>query len=63
MTRKSKDHSFNERLATYAEKMKEAARLLPAGQERDEALKKARQVDVATHLQEWLSSPGLAPPR
>lgn len=62
MRRKSNDHSFSERLAAHAEKMQQAARQLPAGRERDEILKKLRQLNVATHLEEWLSSPGLAPP-
>ena len=57
------DRSFHDRLTTHAEKMKEAARLLPAGKERDDILKKVRQLDVAAHLDEWLSSPGLVPPR
>jgi hypothetical protein len=36
---------------------------LPAGQERDALLKKARIEEVAAHLSEWLNSPGLEPPK
>ena len=59
----SVDRSFQGRLSTHAEKMKEAAMRLPAGKEREDILKKVRQLDVAAHLDEWLSSPGLMPPR
>jgi hypothetical protein len=36
---------------------------LPPGPERDAMLKRARQMDVANHTSEWLSSPGLQPPK
>jgi hypothetical protein len=28
----------------------------------DQALREARQIEVARHLEEWLNSPGLRPP-
>jgi hypothetical protein len=36
---------------------------LPVGPERDALLHKARQVETSAHLDQWLSSPGLPPPR
>ncbi|SCB49670.1 hypothetical protein GA0061099_1011129 [Bradyrhizobium yuanmingense] len=33
-----------------------------SGPERDALLKKARQADVANHLNDWVKSPGLQPP-
>lgn len=54
--------SFDQRLADQARKLKDEARLLPAGKGREERLKKARELEVAAHVNEWLQSPGLQPP-
>lgn len=35
---------------------------LPPGKDRDALLKKARQLDTASHINEWLSSSGLRTP-
>jgi hypothetical protein len=37
--------------------------MLPAGKNRDALLRKARQIDTASHINEWLSSPGLQTPQ
>ncbi len=37
------------------------AKTLPHGRERDELMRKARQLQTASHINEWLSSPGLRP--
>ena len=55
--------SFEDRLAQEAERAKAAAEILPDGAERDLLLKRARQAEAAAHINEWLSSPGLRPPR
>jgi hypothetical protein len=34
-----------------------------SGQERDSLLQTARRYELTAHLDEWLSSPGLQPPR
>ncbi len=39
------------------------ADLLPPGRERDDLLKKERQADTASHLNDWADSPGLQPPK
>ena len=54
---------LNERLLLEAQTLREQARLLPFGPVRDEALKKARQLEAAAHMDDWLSSPGLQPPK
>ena len=41
---------------------KDEAQKLPPGKDRDALLKKARQLDTASHINEWLSSSGLRPP-
>jgi hypothetical protein len=53
---------LNERLALEGIGLRERAKMLPAGAERDN-LKKARRFEVATQLDNWLSSPGLKSPR
>lgn len=46
-----------------AETFKQEAAMLPYGKEREELLRKARQLETASHVNEWLSSPGLSSPR
>lgn len=55
--------TFDERLAKSAAQLKEQARGMPPGREKDALMKRARQTDVAVHINEWLTSPGLRPPR
>ena len=55
--------SLKERLALFAKEAKEEALSLPPGPERDALLKKASKADVAAHLDEWVNSPGLQPPK
>jgi hypothetical protein len=45
-----------------AEQMREEARKLPPGRARERMLSKARQLETASKLNGWLSSPGLRPP-
>jgi hypothetical protein len=54
--------SFPERLDREAERLRTEAEKLPHGSERDMLLRKARQAETASHVNEWLSSPGLRPP-
>jgi hypothetical protein len=55
--------SFEERLETNAIRLREQARSMAPGRERELLLRKARQIETAAHINEWLSSPGLRPPR
>jgi hypothetical protein len=55
--------SLKERLLDEARNLREEARLLPFGPVRDAALKKARQTEIAAHMDDWLKSPGLRPPK
>ena len=54
--------AFKDRLATFAKDMRDKASQLKPGIERDDCLRKARQADTASHLDEWANSPGLQPP-
>jgi hypothetical protein len=55
--------TFQERLAAEAIRLKEQALKLPPSREREELLRRARQSETAAHIDEWLSSPGLQPPK
>jgi hypothetical protein len=54
--------SLSDRVAAFAAETREKANLLPPGPERDALLKKIRQAETASRLDEWASSPGLQPP-
>ncbi len=53
---------FDQRLAQEALRVKEQIKSLPQGRERELLSQKARQLETALHVSEWLSSPGLKPP-
>jgi hypothetical protein len=54
--------SLQERLSAWAGKVQEEAEKLPQGPERDALLKKMRQAETASHIEDWANSPGLRPP-
>nr|WP_249815716.1 MULTISPECIES: hypothetical protein [unclassified Bradyrhizobium] len=54
--------TLEERLANEADRLREQADHLPAGKQREELLLRARQAETASHITEWLTSPGLKPP-
>jgi hypothetical protein len=56
--------TFAQRLAAEAMRFKEAAeKEQPGTMARELLLRRARQAETAAHLNDWLSSPGLRPPR
>ena len=55
--------TFQERLAAEAIRLKEQGRQLPPSREREELLRRARQTETAAYIDQWLSSPGLQPPK
>jgi len=55
--------TFKDRLVSFAKDIRDKASLLPPGMEQDDLLRKARQTDIALHMDEWLSSPDLQPPK
>jgi hypothetical protein len=60
---KRKKLSLEEKWHEQAEAFRREAEQLPYGKEREELLRRARQLETASQVNEWLSSPGLAPPR
>ena len=55
--------ALEERLSEEARRLRAQAQTLPPGLEREMMLRKARQAETGSHMSEWLSSPGLQPPR
>jgi hypothetical protein len=51
--------ALKDRLARFAEDLREQASQLPAVFERDDMLRRARRADTAAHLEDWANSPGL----
>jgi hypothetical protein len=54
--------SLRDRLALFAQDTRACAEELPPGPAKDDLLRKARQADTASHIDEWVNSPGLQPP-
>jgi hypothetical protein len=62
--RTKRNKPFEELLAEEAIKFKEAAAGQPAGSiARERLLRRARQAETASHINSWLCSPGLQPPK
>jgi hypothetical protein len=54
--------TFEARMSLTAKEIEDKAWRLPPGLKRDEMLRKARQMSTASHIGEWLASPGLLAP-
>jgi hypothetical protein len=55
--------TIEEKWHQQSEAAKIEAQKLPHGKERDALLRKARQPEAASQIHQWLSSPGLQPPK
>ena len=55
--------SFDQRLASEAQRLEAQAKMMAPGRAREMLLRKAGQAKIAAHINEWLSSPGLMPPK
>jgi hypothetical protein len=58
----NKSPTLYERLVDEQKRIEAAIALLGPGLKRNNLLEKLRQLDVAAHINEWLSSPGLRAP-
>jgi hypothetical protein len=54
---------LDKRLSGDAERLRKEARGTPPGVERDRLIRRARFLETASHMSQWLSSPGLQSPR
>ena len=55
--------SLKDRLVSQVKRLREEAKTLPPGADRESKLRKARQAETAAHIDEWLRSPGLRSPK
>jgi hypothetical protein len=56
-------HSFEDQMAAEKLRLEAQAATLPPGLQKEALLRKIRQLDTAAHVNDWLSSPGLQPPK
>lgn len=55
--------TLEQRLAAEAKRLREEAKKLKPGAEKEALLRLARQAETGSRMSQWLSSPGLQPPR
>jgi hypothetical protein len=60
--RRSVPHTFKANLAAEKAKLEAQIAQLKPGPQMDALLQKIRQLETASHINEWLSSAGLQPP-
>jgi len=60
--RRSVPHTFGDRIAAEKSRLEAQAANLPLGAQKDALLKKIEQLETASRINKWLSSPGLQPP-
>jgi hypothetical protein len=61
--RRSVPHTFEDRIAAEKARLEAQAANLEPGPQMDGLLKKISQLETAANINEWLSSPGLQPPK
>jgi hypothetical protein len=54
--------TLKERLTEEAKELRKVAGKLPPGPTREQVLSRARQDELAAHMNKWLGSPGLKSP-
>ncbi|MGY2906969.1 cell division protein FtsB [Bradyrhizobium sp. URHC0002] len=60
--RRSPAHTFEENIAAEKARLEAQIAKLKPGPQRDALLKKISQLETASDINEWLTSPGLRPP-
>ena len=60
--RRSTLHTFEVRIAAEKARLEAQVAKLPPGSEKDTLLEKISQLEKASHMNKWLSSPELRPP-
>ena len=57
------DLPLDQRLTDHAKRLRSEARDTPPGIKRDDLIRRARQAETAARVSDWLTSPGLQPPK
>ncbi|MET3839368.1 hypothetical protein ABIE49_001446 [Bradyrhizobium sp. OAE829] len=60
--RRSVPHTFEDRIAAEKARLEAQVAKLKPGPQKEVLLRKIRHLETASHINEWLSSPGLQPP-
>jgi len=60
--RRSAPHTFEENIAAEKAKLEAQLAEIKPGPQMDTLRRKIRQLETASHMSEWLSSPGLQTP-
>ena len=60
--RQSIPHTFEDQIAAEKKRLEEQIASMPYGPQRDVMVRKIRQLETASHMSGWLSSPGLQTP-
>jgi len=60
--RRSAPHTFEGQIAAEKKRLEEQMTGTPHGPQRDAMIKKLRQLDTASHMNDWLRSSGLRSP-
>ena len=55
--------TLEERLTEEADRLRSEAKGTPPGIEREELIRRARRAETAAQMNQWLTSPGLQPPK
>ena len=55
--------SLEQRLAEEARRLREQAKRLPPGPDRERLLRKVREDEMVAQMADWIASPGLQPPK
>jgi hypothetical protein len=61
--RRSRPHTFEENITAEKARLEELASALPNGPSKERILAKIRQLETASRVSQWLTSPGLQPPK
>jgi hypothetical protein len=61
--RRSQPHSFEDQISAEKIRLQEQLSITAHGPQRDALVRKIRQLETASHMSEWLRSPGLQPPQ
>ena len=61
--RRSAPHTFEDNIAAEKAKLEAQIATLKPGTQMDALRKKIRQLDTVSRISDWLSSPGLQPPK
>ena len=59
---RSVPHTFEDQVAAQKAKLEAQVAKLPPSPQKDVLLRKIRQLETASHINEWLTSPGIRPP-